>query len=137
MVTAATWVLVFVAFSGVWKVSRELGLATWWLGPISEPQPILISLIPFAAPSAMVVATLNNTRWLPWFGLAASAACAAIGVGDLDRIRRLAYVELAIAAAGALVSIAGLGGMFRSVRQDRPDPADSAAQNGRNGQNAA
>ena len=55
-------------------------------------------LLPFLAPAAMVVATLNNARRLPWFGLAASAVCAAIGIADLDRVRRLAYVELAIAA---------------------------------------
>jgi len=30
--------MAFVAYTGAWKVSRELGLATWWLGPISEPQ---------------------------------------------------------------------------------------------------
>ena len=75
LVTGATWVMVFVAFTGVWKASRELGLATWWLGPISEPRPLLVMLLPFLAPVAMVVATLNNAARLPWFGLAASAAC--------------------------------------------------------------
>ena len=122
--------MVFVAFTGVWKASRELGLATWWLGPISEPRPLFVMLLPFVAPVAMVVATLNNARRLPWFGLAASAACAAVGIGDLDRVRRLAYVELAIAAAGALVSVASLSGVYRAVRPHRPDPADAEGQHG-------
>ena len=108
--------MVFVAFTGVWKASRELGLATWWLGPLSQPQPVFVMLLPFVAPAAMVVATLNTARRLPWYGLTASAACAAVGIGDLDRIQRLAYVELAIAAAGALVSIASLSGLYRSAR---------------------
>ena len=109
----AAWVMVFVAYSGVWKVSRELGLATWWLGAISEPQPIVVQLVPFVAPVAMVVAGMRNVRRLPWYGLLASGVCAAIAIGDLDRVRRLAFVELAIAAAGAVVSIASFSGVYR------------------------
>ncbi len=113
IVTAVTWGLVFVAFAGVWKVSRELGLSTWWLGPIGEPQPVFVLLLPFVAPVAMVVATLNHVRWLPIAGLVASAVTAAIGLGDLDRVLRLGVVELAIAGAAAAVSIASFAGMYR------------------------
>jgi hypothetical protein len=129
-VTGAAWILVFVAFTGVWKASRDLGLATWWLGPISQPRPVFVMLLPFVAPAAMVIAALNNARWLPWFGLAASAVCAAVGLGDLDRVQRLADVELAIAAAGALVSVASISGLYRSVLQISPDRATSEGQNG-------
>jgi hypothetical protein len=113
--TGVTWGLVFVGFTAVWKVSRELGLSTWWLGPVGEPQPVYVLLLPFVAPAAMVLATLNNARRLPWFGVLASAATAAIGIGDLDRVTRLAIVELAIAAAGAAVSLASLSGLYRAV----------------------
>ena len=82
VVTGVTWGLVFVAFAGVWKVSRELGLSTWWLGPIGEPQPVFVLLLPFVAPVAMVVAALNDVRWLPVAGLVASAVTAVIGFGD-------------------------------------------------------
>jgi hypothetical protein len=115
LVTAVTWGLVFIAFAAVWKVSRELGLSTWWLGPIGEPQPVFVLLLPFVAPVAMVVATLNHTRWLPIAGLVASAVTAAVGVGDLDRVLRLAIVELAIAGAAAAVSIASFAGLYRSA----------------------
>jgi hypothetical protein len=114
LVTAVTWGLVFIAFAAVWKVSRELGLSTWWLGPIGEPQPVFVMLLPFVAPVAMVVATLNHTRWLPIAGLVASAVTAAVGLGDLDRVLRLAIVELAIAGAAAAVSIASFAGLYRS-----------------------
>ncbi len=110
IVTGVTWGLVFVAFAAVWKVSRELGLSTWWLGPIGEPQPVFVLLLPFVAPVAMVVATLNNARRLPVAGLVASAVTAAIGLGDLDRVLRLGIVELAIAGAAAAVSIASFAG---------------------------
>jgi hypothetical protein len=129
IVTAVTWGLVFVAFAAVWKVSRELGLATWWLGPIGEPQPVFVLLLPFVAPAGMVVAALNNARRLPVAGLIASAVTAAIAVADLDRVFRLALVELAIAGAGAAVSIASFAGLYRSVPEDRAVPADPERQN--------
>ena len=107
LVTGATWVMVFVAFTGVWKASRELGLATWWLGPIGEPRPVFVMLLPFLAPVAMVVADAEQRppaavvraggqRRAP--RRSASAISTASGAS--------AYVELAIAAAAALVSIA-------------------------------
>jgi hypothetical protein len=111
--TGVTWGLVFVAFTAVWKSSRELGLSTWWLGPVGEPQPVVVMLLPFVAPVAMLLATLNNVRWLPWAGLVASAGTAAIGIADLDRVLRLGLVEVAIAGAAAAVSVASFGGRYR------------------------
>jgi hypothetical protein len=113
--TAAMWFLVFVAYSGVWKASRELGLSTWWLGPISQPQPIFVMLVPFVGPAAMVVAALANARRLPWYGLVVSAVALLIAIPDLDRVRRLGIAEVAIAVAAALVSVAGFAGTYRKV----------------------
>jgi hypothetical protein len=118
IVTGVTWGLVFVAFAGVWKVSRELGLSTWWLGPIGEPQPVFVLLVPFVAPAAMVVLTLYNARYLPAAGLVASAITAAVAAGDLDRVLRLALVEMAIAGAAGAVSIASFAGRYRAERAD-------------------
>ncbi len=111
--TGVTWGLVFVAFTAVWKSSRELGLSTWWLGPVGEPQPVVVMLLPFVAPVGMLLATFNNVRWLPWAGLVASAGTAAIGIADLDRVLRLGLVEVAIAGAAAAVSVASFGGRYR------------------------
>jgi hypothetical protein len=121
--TGITWGLVFVAFTAVWKSSRELGLSTWWLGPVGEPQPVVVMLLPFVAPVAMLLATLNNVRWLPWAGLVASAGTAVIGIADLDRVLRLGLVEVAIAGAAAAVSVASFGGRYRKPETpDAPDP---------------
>ena len=114
MVTLATWALVFVAWSGVWKASRELGLATWWLGPISAPRPLVVMLLPFVAPAVVGVLALNNARRLPWLGLGAAVIAAVIGVVDLSYVRRLGIVELVVAACGAAVSLASFTGMYRA-----------------------
>src|SRR5687767_14741440 len=49
--TVAMWGVTMLAFVGIWKASRELGLATWWKGPESEPQPFVVVLAPFYLPS--------------------------------------------------------------------------------------
>jgi hypothetical protein len=123
---------VFVAWSGVWKASRELGVATWWLGPDGDPQPIFVSLLPFVAPLAMVLLALNNVRRLPWYGLAAAAVCALIGIVDLSYVRRLGIAELVIAGAGAAVAIAGFGGAYRRAPAAAPvaSPTDVPDEQG-------
>lgn len=126
-ITLVNWALVFVAWSGAWKVSRELGIAAWWLGPETASRSIVVMLLPFAPAAVMIVLTLLNARWLPFGGLVASAIGAAIGVVDLGYVRRLGVVEIAIAAAAAAVSLASLSGMYRSVSADAPVVGDSAA----------
>jgi hypothetical protein len=111
--TAFVWGFVFVGFVAVWKTSRELGLSTWWLGPLGEPVTPLVSMLPFLAPLAMILLAINNVKWLPWFGLGAAALTALIGAFDLSKVPRLALVELTIAGAGALTAIAGFSGRYR------------------------
>ena len=117
MVVAA-WVGVFVAYMAVWKASVELGIATWWLGPRSDPQPILIRLVPFIVTAVFGILATYNVRRLPLIGLVGAAALAAIAVPDLSRSTGLAIVEFAIAGAAALVSAASFTGMYRQPRAD-------------------
>jgi hypothetical protein len=111
--TAVVWSLVFVALIAVWKTSRELGLATWWLGPLGQPRPFPVTMLPFVAPVAMVVSVYNNVTWTPWAGLVAAAWLAAVGVVDLGRVTGLAIVTLVIAAAGLMASVASFAGRYR------------------------
>lgn len=113
IVTALTWIAVVLAFAAVWNASVQLGLSTWWLGPRGAPQPRVIQLSPFVAPMLMLLGTINNVRWLGWYGLGAAGVLAAIGVGDLSRTTSIALTELTIAAAAAVISIASLTGTYR------------------------
>ena len=112
--TAITWISVVLALAAVWNTSVQLGLSTWWLGPRGEPQPRVIQLAPFVAPVLMVLGTINNLRWLGWYGLAASGVLAAVGLGDLGRVGSIAATELAIAGAAAVISLASLTGTYRA-----------------------
>jgi hypothetical protein len=126
VLTAVFWAMVFLAMTGVWKASQELGLATWWLGPFSDPNPIFVRTLPFYAPTAMVIVTLCNLRWLPFAGLFASAITLVIGALDLSEVRRLGLVELAIGGAAAVFSLASITAMYRSPADGRPAASDAA-----------
>lgn len=107
------WVGIVLVYASVWRTSRTMGLATWWLGPSAEPQVLVVQLLPFVAPLAMVVAASRPTRHLPWFGLAASAVGVAIALGDLGTFDRLAFLQLVAAAAGVFVSLGSFAGVLR------------------------
>lgn len=107
------WVGAVLGFASVWKSSRTMGLSTWWLGPSAEPRSIMIQMIPFVIPVLLVIAGSRHARFLPWWGLLGSLALGGIGAADLGRFQRLAAVELAIAGAVLLVSIASFAGLLR------------------------
>jgi hypothetical protein len=108
-----TWVGVFLAYMAVWKASEELGLATWWLGPRSDPQPVVVRLVPFLVAAVFGILASYNVPRMPVVGVVGAAALAAIAVPDLSRSTGLATVEFAIAAAVLLVSLASFTGAYR------------------------
>ena len=118
MIVVATWVGVFVAYMAVWKASDELGIATWWLGPRSGPQPFVVRMIPFVVAATFGILASYNVRRMPVFGLVGSLLLAAIAVPDLSRSTGLAVIEFAIAGAALLVSAASFTGTYRTPRSD-------------------
>lgn len=118
---ALAWIGVFVGLSAVWKTSRELGLPTWWLGPLADPRPIVIMLLPFVAPTLVVLIVFNRVTWAPWAAIGGGVVTAAIAIGDLNDYTRLGIVELALAAAGTAVGIASFSGRYRRAKRDSAD----------------
>ena len=100
--------LVFAALIGVWKASQEVGLATWWRGPRSAPRPVPVQVLPLIAPSVMVIGAMFRWKHLAWVGVGAGLVTALIGTGDLDRVPKLALVQIALGAAGVVFSLAAL-----------------------------
>ena len=109
-----TWVGIVLVYASVWRTARTMGLSTWWLGPPATPRMLVVQLLPFLPPLAMVIAASRPTRHLPLAGVLASLAGAAIAIGDLGRFDRIALLQLVAAAAGLLVSVASLAGVLRS-----------------------
>ncbi len=107
------WVFAFVTYMGVWKASDEIGIATWWLGPSSDPQPLVVRLIPFVVTATFGIVASYNVVHMPLIGLIGAGILAAIAIADLTRSTGLAVVELAIAVAMLLVAAASFTGVYR------------------------
>ncbi|MGH9134552.1 MAG: hypothetical protein ACRDZZ_11480 [Ilumatobacteraceae bacterium] len=114
IVTGIGWIGVVAVLAATWNASRQLGLSTWWLGPVRDQRPPYVLLLPFVAPAVVIAAAGNRIRYVPWIGVAASIATAAVGLGDLGRVRGLGVVELIAGTAGLLVSVASFSGMYRA-----------------------
>lgn len=115
------WMGALLGLASVWKSSRTLGLSTWWLGPSADPQLLVVSLLPFLAPIVLVVASMRNVKYLPHAGVVGALVLAGVGLGDVGRFTGLAAVELVIAGAAMLVSIASFAGLHRL---DRSEPGN-------------
>ena len=70
IVTGIGWLGVVVVLAASWNVSRQLGLSTWWLGPVDHQRPLYVMVLPFVAPAVMLTAAGNRVRYLPWIGTA-------------------------------------------------------------------
>jgi hypothetical protein len=107
------WIALVCALAAVWVTSRVIGLSTWWLGADAEPRLLFVQLLPFYGPLLVAIAALSNARYLPYAGIVASLMVAAVGLGDLDRVKWIALVELVLAASGLCISAASMAGMYR------------------------
>lgn len=116
--TAIAWAATILALAAVWNAGVQLGLPPWWLGPRSAPQPRVVQFVPFVAPVLMLLAAVNQVVWLPRLGLAAAAVVGAIGAVDLGGMTSLAIVQLVVAAAIAVFSLASFSGLYRRTTGD-------------------
>ena len=126
ILTGIGWLLIVVVLGAIWNTSRQLGLPTWWLGPLDHQRPPYIVLLPFIAPAVMIAAVGYRARYVPWIGVLGAAATAAIGLGDLGRVRGLGVVELIAAGAALFVSIASMSGMYRTADASEADAIDGS-----------
>ncbi len=110
-----TWLFVVGSFIAIWVSSRNIGISTWWLGPQTAPRFILLNLLPFVAPVAMCLMCQLALRWLPWFGIAAALATAAIASGDIPRVSGYAVAEFTVAAGALLASLASFAGVLHNT----------------------
>jgi hypothetical protein len=126
IVVGIGWIGIVAVLAATWNVSRQLGLSTWWLGPVHDQRPPYVLMLPFVAPAVVLTMVVNRVRYAPWIGLLGAAATAAVGLGDLGRVRGIGVVELIAAAAALLVSIASFSGMYRSDDGNNDDGNDDA-----------
>ena len=114
VVIVGVWAAIIAGFAAVWAASRQIGLSTWWLGPPAGGRPLAVHLVVFLPPLSVIAAALGRARHVWVIGLIASGTLIAVGIGDLGRVSRLGFVEIALGAAGFATSIASWSGTLRA-----------------------
>jgi hypothetical protein len=115
------WIAAFFAYAAVWQASVQLGIATWWVGPRSQPTPTMIRMIPFIMTIVAGLLTVYNVRRVSFLSLGTAFGSLLIAVPDLSRSVGLAAVEIMISIALIVVSAASLTGRYRLVPADSGD----------------
>ncbi len=113
MVLLLGWLAAFFAYAAVWQASVQLGIATWWVGPRSQPTPTVIRMIPFILSIAAGLFVLYNVRWLSQLTLALAAGSLLIAIPDFTRSVGLAVVEVIISGALLVLGLGALTGRYR------------------------
>lgn len=112
-VVTAAWMAAFFAYAAVWQASVQLGIATWWVGPRSEPEPVAVRLLPFLATVVVILLIVYNVRGLSRVLIAAATLTALIALPDFSRSVGLAVVEVIISASLLVVAVAAHAGRYR------------------------
>lgn len=105
-----SWLLVTAALASAAVTSRNIGKPTWWLGTQSDPTFPLLWLLPFLAPIVAVFVALVAGRWAPFAGMGAALYIGAIAIPDIEASPAVALIEVVVAIAALLVSLASLAG---------------------------
>ena len=95
--------------------TRAVGKPTWWLANQSNSALIALAIVPFLAPTVVIIVVLGASRFAPIAGLVATALLATTSVVDISRSPGIALGEAILAACTALTTIAAFAGRRRSV----------------------
>ena len=106
MVSFLTWIGVLASVLAVTISSRTIGRSIWWLGPSSNPAPVLFLLVPIVIIGTPLFVTLQRPRRMVRVGLMASIALLISALPDVGSNPAIAIAILAIGIAALAPSIA-------------------------------
>ena len=118
-VLIAGWVGVIAGFGAVAQAGRLAGISPWWIGPATNPRHIAVFVVPFLAPTITIVLAAAGSRFACHAGVLAALVSAAMALGDRD-FPGIALVEVVVAGAGLLVTVACFAGRAVRPPADRP-----------------
>ena len=104
------WIALGVATVVVGSTSRQIGKPVWWLGDTVPAGPSVFWLVPLVGPAAAVWASRRSTGWALGTSVAASLALAVVAVLDLEHSAGAALMQLVLAGAGVLLTVAATAG---------------------------
>lgn len=105
-VVFVTWVAVTAALIAISISSRTTGRPVWWLGPISQPAPLVYVLVPLIIVGAPLFASFRSPRVMGEIGLVSSLLLGASALIDLSDTPGVAVAIGVVAFAALCESIA-------------------------------
>lgn len=110
---AIGWLCVFFAYAAVWQASVQIGIATWWVGPRSDPAPTLVRAIPFFITIVGLLLVVYNVRRLSARTFWVATSTLVIALPDFSRSVGLAVLEVLISLSMMTIAAASLTGRYR------------------------
>ena len=107
-----TWIAVLLADIAVSVTSRTVGKPPWWLGPSVNPAPLFFIAIPLVAIVVPLFLFVRSHARATRIAIVCASALAIIAIADIHRTPGVAVVELVVAVAAILGSIATNAGVF-------------------------
>jgi len=111
VVAVVTWSGVIFGVTASAITGRTVGKPPWWLGPSVNPAPVFFVLLVAVVVIAPLALAISRSRYTPVAGIVSSCAIAVIALLDLADSPGVATVELAVAIAGLLGSLAVFAGV--------------------------
>ncbi|MFM8003089.1 MAG: hypothetical protein ACKPAJ_11850 [Actinomycetota bacterium] len=111
----ATQLLILVSLVLLGISALTVGKPTWWLAATDNNLMAVLVVVPFLAPSLVILAAARASHLAPLAGLLATAVLAATSVVDISRTTGIALGEAILAGCTALTAIAVFAGRRRAI----------------------
>ncbi|MFM8955505.1 MAG: hypothetical protein ACKOH9_06945 [Actinomycetota bacterium] len=111
----ATQLLILVSLVLLGISALTVGKPTWWLAATDNNLTAVLVVVPFLAPSLVILAAARASHLAPLAGLLATAVLAATSVVDISRTPGIALGEAILAGCTALTTIAVFAGRRRAI----------------------
>lgn len=107
-----TWIAVLLSNIAVGVTSRTVGKPPWWLGPSVDPAPIVFVALPLLLVATPLIFFYRSSVHAPRIAMGCACAMSVVALADLGETPGVAVVEIAIALAALMGSIATNAGVF-------------------------
>lgn len=115
-VLAVGWIGIVGCLMIVAGAGEVSGRAVWWFGSETDRQPILVMIVPFVLPVAVVVMASQAARFVVEVSALATASTALAAWIDRHDAPGAAVITALLALAGLFLTVAALAGRARRAR---------------------
>lgn len=103
-----SWAAIMCSIIIVAGAAEVINRSVWWIGNRGDRSLVIVALVPFVIPIAVVVASARSSRFVVQWSFAASVSTLLVAWGDRNGSPSAAVVTAALGVAGLCVSLAAM-----------------------------